>query len=187
MEFLKRRISNKEYRILKSSLHDSAVSCSTFDLPAIVRLRRTQARRACIQWSQPVAIISENSRASNMYRDQPVEGEEILRLPGNLYLDFLVEFRKAKPLKVRKGHLAQWFEIRGVVKEGNDPLVVPVNEQIGASGVLLNTPEVTVVQAQQSAAYYFVRNPVGNQDKILIFMFSQKIFQTLHSAVSDLI
>ena len=110
-----------------------------------------------------------------------------MRFPGNLYLDFLVVFRKANLLKVRKGHLGQRLEVGGVVKEGNDPLVGPVNEQIGARSVLLNAPEVTVVQAQQSATDYFVRNPVGNQDKILIFMFSQKIFQTLHGAGSDLI
>ena len=70
--------------------------------------------------------------------------------------------RKANLLKVRKGHFAQWFEVRGVIKEANDPLPVPVNEQIGAGGVLLNAPEVTIVQVQQSAADYFVRNPVGN-------------------------
>ena len=92
-------------------------------------------------------------------------------------------FRKANPLKVRKGHLAQRFEVGGVVKESNDPLPVPVNEEIGASGVLLNAPEVTIVQTQQSAADYFVRNPVGNQDKILIFMFGQKIFQSDRKSV----
>ena len=114
-------------------------------------------------------------------------GSVVVHIKQGGYQDFLVGLRKANPLKVRKGHFAQWFEVRGVVKEGNDPLPVPVDEQVGASGVLLDAPEVTVVQAQQSAADYFVRNPVGNQDKILIFMFSQKIFQTLHSPGSDFI
>ena len=89
-------------------------------------------------------------------------GSVVVHLKKRGYQDFLVGFRKTNPLKISKGLFAQWFEVRGVVKKGNDPLPVPVDEQVGASGVLLDAPEVTVVQAQQSAADYFVRNPVGN-------------------------
>ena len=53
---------------------------------------------------------------------------EVLEPSGRGRDDFLLAFRKENPLKVRKGHLAQGFEIRGVVKEGNDPLSVSVNE-----------------------------------------------------------
>ena len=49
-------------------------------------------------------------------------------------------------LKISQRFFPQRLEIRGVIQVGYDPLSVPVNKKIGRSGVLLNTPEVAVVQ-----------------------------------------
>ena len=64
--------------------------------------------------------------------------------------------------KVSQGFFPQRLEIRGVIQVGYDPLSVPVNKKIGGGGVLLNTPEVAVVQSQQGTTDHLVWHPVRN-------------------------
>ena len=65
-------------------------------------------------------------------------------------------------LKVSESFFAQRSEIRGVVQVGYDPLPVPINKKIGGGGILLNTPEVAVVQPQQGTTDHLVWHPVSN-------------------------
>lgn len=76
--------------------------------------------------------------------------------------------------KVFESGFLQNFQIGRVIKEADDPLPVLVGEEIGAGGILLNPPEVTIVKADERAADDLVGHPVSHKDDGLVLVFDHE-------------
>lgn len=90
-------------------------------------------------------------------------------------------------LEVFERGFLQNFQIGRVVEEGDDPLPVLVNEEIGAGGVLLYPPEVTVVKADEGTADDLVGHPVGDKDDRLVLVFDHETAHRRHGPSPDLV
>ena len=92
-----------------------------------------------------------------------------VRSPGTFGCARLLWGRALASSEISESGLLQNFQIGRVIDEGDDPLPVLVSEEVDAGGVLLNPPEVTVVEADEAAADDLVGHPPVSPTRTIVW------------------